>query len=86
MKRIIKEKAVEIVLGLLLSSAILFTGFYYNTQSDLDYLMSDNKTIHVEIDNLDDRMDKDDLETMEIKTDMKYIIQMLQEIKDSINE
>ena len=81
MKTIIKEKAVEIILTLLVTSVIVITGFYYNTKNDIDYLKDGHISNYQNINTLEDRMNKKDVSDQVICTKLDYITQMLEEMR-----
>ena len=86
MKTFIRERAVEIGLTMFVSFILLFTSFYYGTQNDIRYLKTDNIDIHVSLDNHERRLNQKDIQTAEMQRDIKYIIDMLEDVKEKISE
>jgi len=86
MKAFFKEKAVEIGLTMFVSFVLLFSSFYYGTQNDIRYLKTDNIDIHVNLDNHEHRLNQKDIQTAEMQRDIKYIIDMLEDVKEKISE
>ena len=81
MKTIIKEKAIEIILTLVVTAIIVFTAFYYNTKNEINYLQQCNVTASENIKILDRRMNEKDVQYKEIVVKLDYISLMLEEIR-----
>ena len=83
MKAIIKEKAIEIILTLIVSAVIVFASFYYSTRSDLEYLKNSYMKSCADIETLENRMNEKDVQYKEIAVKLDYISVMLEEIRES---
>jgi hypothetical protein len=86
--KFLKNKVVEHTLTLILTAIICTGGFIFTTKISLSEITS-TLNIHekeivyskTEINTLKIRMNDKDVNDAEIKTDIKYIIKMLEELK-----
>jgi len=80
-KTIIKERAIEIILTLVVSVVVVFTAFYYNTQNDIEYLKNGIGKQCIDIDIIEKRLNEKDVQYREIVVKLDYISAMLEDIR-----
>ena len=78
-----KEKAIEIILALVVTAIIVFTAFYYNTKNDIEYLKTSDSKQCIDIDIIENRLNEKDVQYKEIAVKLDYISVMLEDIRDS---
>ena len=86
MTEIVKRKVTEIIIGMIMTSIIILTGFFYNTKSDIYYLKDKTAVTEEKVTTLEKRVNASDVNYAKIMESQYYIIKTLDEIKAEIKD